>query len=533
MLPNRYKDWDLQELWNRTLKRVKKHIPDTIWILFQKSNITGRHNDTILMKMPQESLHYDKRQIEEGIAIAEKTFQFVTSSHCKILVEFPPVAGSTGKTLQGTLIHPLPKEGVTKTQLLDDFSAGGIAPTYLERAGTDWTGENKNTPLPRKEDPTVRRREGISEQPPPSTSGQKNIPGNRGGNFLGKDQSFQFNPNYNFSTFIVGKTNELAYAATCKVAESPAGGYNPLVLCGGVGLGKTHLMHALAQHILSKEEAQYRIVYISSEDFTNHFISTLMQKERTSEFRDRYRNVDILLVDDVQFLGRKEQTQEEFFHTFNALHSANKQIVLSTDRRPHAISALEARLRSRFASGLLVDIEPPDYETRLAILRRKAEIEKVSVEDNILEYIAERVDNNIRELEGVWISVVARSHLEGTPVTIQSVNKHLSKCYNEPSRSSLSLSTIQKTVCNYYSLNINDLTGKSRAKPISVPRQIAMYLARELTDHSLLQIGHAFGGRNHATVVHAHEKISKMLQGDSQLQRIIQSFSQKITQHNN
>ena len=314
------------------------------------------------------------------------------------------------------------------------------------------------------------------------------------------------NPKYTFDTFVVGGGNRFAHAASLAVAEAPAQAYNPLFIYGGVGLGKTHLMHAIGHFILEVDPTK-RILYIPGEQFTNELISAI-QQNRNIQFRNRFRNVDVLMVDDIQFIAGKESTQEEFFHTFNALHTAGKQIILTSDRPPQEIARLEDRLKSRFAWGLLADIKKPDFETRIAILKRKAEIEHIQVESAILETIASHIDSNIRELEGSLTRLVAYSNLTKKPLSAALCNEALRDLFSTQTRKEVTPQTIMQTVADYYSITVNDLICHSRRREITVPRQIAMYLTREMTNLSLPQIGQVFGNRDHTTVLHGCDKIA-------------------------
>ncbi len=328
------------------------------------------------------------------------------------------------------------------------------------------------------------------------------------------------NPKYTFETFVVGSGNRFAHAASLAVAESPAQAYNPLFIYGGVGLGKTHLMHAVGHFILG-EDASKRILCISGEQFTTELISAI-QQNRTIEFRNRFRNVDVLMVDDIQFIAGKESTQEEFFHTFNALHTAGKQIILTSDRPPQEIARLEERLKSRFAWGLLADIKKPDFETRIAILRRKAESENIQVGDDVVETIASNIDSNIRELEGSLTRLVAYANLTNKPLNMALCNEALRDIFHTQVRKEVTPQTIMQTVADYYTITVNDLICHSRRREITVPRQIAMYLTREMTNLSLPQIGQVFGNRDHTTVLHGCDKIAAAVKdGSSGMQSVV------------
>jgi len=337
------------------------------------------------------------------------------------------------------------------------------------------------------------------------------------------------NPKYTFDTFVVGNSNRLAHAASMAVAAAPARAYNPLFVYGGVGLGKTHLMQAIAHHVQdSARSSTPSVVYISSETFANEMINAI-RDGTTTQFRRRYRHVDVLLVDDIQFLAGKDGTQEEFFHTFNALHEANKQIVLSSDRPPKEIPTLEERLRSRFEWGLISDIQPPDLETRVAILRKKAQVEELNIPDDVLLYIAERIDTNIRELEGALIRLVAFSSLIGQSVTLDVAAEALKDLVPAPARKVITIQYVQEKVAEHFGLEIKHLKVRKRTRALVVPRQIAMYLARELTDHSLPQIGEEFGGRDHTTVLHAYDKISSQKEEDPSLKQTLRELERVIT----
>lgn len=326
------------------------------------------------------------------------------------------------------------------------------------------------------------------------------------------------NPKYTFDTFVIGKGNQMAHAAALVVAEEPGSIYNPLFFYGGVGLGKTHLMHAIGHQMLAINP-DAKVKYVSSETFANDFINSIKNKT-SEEFRQEYRKVDLLLVDDIQFFADKEATQEEFFHTFENLYNDNKQIVLTSDRLPNEIPKLQERLVSRFAWGLSVDITPPDLETRTAILRKKAQAENLEIPDDTLSYIAGQIDSNIRELEGALVRVQAFATMNSADITT-SIAADALKSLKGTSNAQLSIGKIQDEVAKFYHIQVKDLKGKKRVKAIVVPRQIAMYLAREMTESSLPKIGAEFGGKDHTTVIHAHEKISQLMKNDSSIQQEI------------
>ncbi len=334
------------------------------------------------------------------------------------------------------------------------------------------------------------------------------------------------NPRYTFHTFVVGNSNRFAHAASLAVAEAPARAYNPLFLYGGVGLGKTHLMQAIGHYVLEHKNAN-KVVYVSSEKFTNDLINAIGKKSM-GDFRNRYRNVDVLLIDDIQFVAGKESTQEEFFHTFNALYEADKQIIISSDRPPKEIPTLEERLRSRFEWGLITDIQPPDFETRIAILKRKADSEDLPVPADVLEFIADQIDSNIRELEGALNRVVAYANLNEEPIGLEICQQALQGLVRSTRPKSISIPAIQQQVCDFYGVKIHEMKGKKRTKTIAFPRQVAMYISRELTDASLPKIGEEFGNRDHTTVLHACDKIQKEIKRDPQLQSAIQEITEQL-----
>lgn len=329
-----------------------------------------------------------------------------------------------------------------------------------------------------------------------------------------------------FDTFVIGSGNRFAHAASLAVAEAPAKAYNPLFIYGGVGLGKTHLMHAIGHYVLEHNPSA-KVVYLSSEKFTNEFINSI-RDNKAVEFRNKYRNVDVLLIDDIQFLAGKEQTQEEFFHTFNTLHEESKQIVISSDRPPKEIPTLEDRLRSRFEWGLITDITPPDLETRIAILRKKAKAEGLDIPNEVMLYIANQIDSNIRELEGALIRVVAYSSLINKDINASLAAEALKNIIPSSKPKIITILDIQKAVGEQFNVKLEDFKAKKRTKSVAFPRQIAMYLSRELTDSSLPKIGDEFGGRDHTTVIHAHEKISKLVQVDSQLQHHLKEINDRL-----
>ena len=342
------------------------------------------------------------------------------------------------------------------------------------------------------------------------------------------EMSSTLNPKYTFDSFVIGNSNRFAHAASLAVAESPAKAYNPLFIYGGVGLGKTHLMHAIGHYIL-QGNPNAKVVYVSSEKFTNELINSI-KDDKNEEFRTKYRSVDVLLIDDIQFIAGKERTQEEFFHTFNTLHDANKQIILSSDRPPKEIPTLEDRLRSRFEWGLIADIQAPDFETRMAILKKKADVEKLNVPNEVMVYIATKIKSNIRELEGALIRIVAYSSLTNREITVDLATEALKDIISNKQNKNITIDLIQDVIAAYFNLRVEDLKSQRRTRNIAYPRQIAMYLSRKLTDMSLPKIGEEFGGRDHTTVIHAYEKISETLNNDESLEHTINDITKKLTQ---
>ncbi len=369
---------------------------------------------------------------------------------------------------------------------------------------------------------TAAELDGTEVAPPPVPPSQANHKpvGRAGGDRL--------NPKYSFETFVIGNSNRFAHAAAVAVAEAPGKAYNPLMIYGDSGLGKTHLLHAVGHYIRNYYD-RVRVKYVSTEELTNDFINSVSEN-RTAEFRRQYRDVDVLLVDDIQFLEGKIQTQEEFFHTFNTLHTAQKQIVLTSDRPPKGLEALEPRLRSRFEWGLMTDIQPPDLETRIAILRKKAAAERLTAGPDVLEFIASKIQTNIRELEGALIRVTAFASLNRQEVDLALAEVVLRDLIPEGAETQISSSAIMTHVADYFSVTVEELCGQSRTHVLVTARQIAMYLCRELTDLSLPKIGQLFGGRDHTTVMHADRKIRQLLRERRSVFNQIAEITSRIKQ---
>lgn len=343
-------------------------------------------------------------------------------------------------------------------------------------------------------------------------------------------QSANLNPKYTFDTFVVGSNNNLAHAAALAVAESPGEIYNPLFIYGGVGLGKTHLMHAIA-HFILKNNPSAKILYVSSETFTNELIDAIRNKNNitTTEFREKYRNNDVLLIDDIQFIIGKESTQEEFFHTFNTLYEAKKQIIISSDKPPKEIETLEERLRSRFEWGLTVDIQSPDYETRMAILRKKEEMEGYNIDNEVIKYIAMHIKSNIRELEGALNKLVALSNLEKREITVELAEEALKDIVSPDEKKEVTPALIVNTVAEHFHVSVDDIRSNKRNNEIVVPRQIAMYLCNTMTSVGLKKIGSEIGGRDHSTVLHGSKKISDEMKTSDDMRKTIEILQKKIS----
>jgi chromosomal replication initiator protein len=385
----------------------------------------------------------------------------------------------------------------------------GEAIDELERHGTEISFVTEGAA------PTLS---GVSARPAPATQTQP--PPTESPSYRPRSIA-RLNQRYTFSKFVVGPSNQFAHAAARAVAEAPSRSYNPFFIYGGVGLGKTHLMHAIGQY-LETHSPQLGLTYISSERFMNEMINAV-RYDRILEFRERYRSVDILLVDDVQFLAGKEGTQTEFFHTFNSLYDAQKQIVISSDCPPHEIPSLEERLRSRFEWGLIADIQPPDLETKVAILKKKAEAETVPLPDNVAIYIAGKIKSNIRELEGSLIRLIAYASLTGKQISLSLAQDVLRNILDRDD-SKVTIEIIQKYVANFYSLKLSELKSRNNAKSIAQPRQIAMYLCKSLTNASLPQIGKSFGGKHHSTVIHSIKKVKATCKQDAAFNTLIDNF---------
>lgn len=368
-------------------------------------------------------------------------------------------------------------------------------------------------------------RDAVAEPPPRGVTGRGRH-GEPAAEKAAAGQDTGFNPKNTFDTFVVGNNNNFAYAAAQAVAQAPGRSYNPLFLYGGVGLGKTHLLHAIGHHVIGNRKAA-RVAYLSSEKFTNEYIDGI-QNNQLAKFRKKYRQTDVLLIDDIQFLAGKERIQEEFFHTFNALHENHKQIVLTCDRPANEIQNLEHRLVSRFEWGLVTDLQPPDVEMRLAILNKKAQLMGVTVPEDVMNFLANKIRTNIRRLEGALIRVASYSALTGKKVSVETVEGLLREVLHEEGRYSISIELIQKRVAEHFDIRLADMTSKRRPENIVFPRQIAMYLSRHMTESSLSAIGEAFGGRDHGTVLHACRLVQDRMEVDADVRQVVSYLEKQL-----
>ena len=397
------------------------------------------------------------------------------------------------------------------------------------RVFADWIQSRHGELLAREADAAgfpgleIRFEASVGESPTPAVASGEGVGASLAGPPGGTERRLTANPRFTFESFVVGSSNQFAHAAARAVAETPSRSYNPLFLYGGVGLGKTHLMHAIAGEVLRRNPGA-RVLYLSAERFLNDLINAL-RFERMHEFKSRYRELDVLLMDDVQFIAGKDSTQEEFFHTFNALHDAQKQIVLTSDALPKEIPTLEERLRSRFEWGLIADIQPPDLEMKVAIIRKKAAAEKVEVPNDVAMFIAGTVKSNIRELEGRLNRTLAFASLTGKPLSVELARETLRDIVGTEEHKAAP-SEILKAVASHYGLRVSDMKAKSNAKPVAFPRQVAMYLCRKLTELSYPEIGRLFNDKHHSTVMHSVEKIERMIEDDADFRRVIEGFLQ-------
>ncbi|HET6985646.1 MAG TPA: chromosomal replication initiator protein DnaA, partial [Kribbella sp.] len=488
---------DLGDAWARVLAGLPPN--QRAWLT--NSRPVTLHESTAIVAVPDD---FTRGQLETRLR--PDLERILTESFGRDI----RIAVTVDPTLDPELREPQsPPPPVVREQLRTD---GAFQPT-IQSALSDPApglqfGQPRQQPPQRYEQPANQRYDQPTQQPFGSVAPLPNgsAPTQPATEAQGEAR---LNPKYTFETFVIGSSNRFAHAAAVAVAEAPGKAYNPQLIYGDSGLGKTHLLHAIGHYVRSLYTGA-RVRYVSSEEFTNDFINAI-RDDKASQFQRRYRDVDVLLIDDIQFLEGKIQTQEEFFHTFNTLHNANKQIVISSDRAPKRLEALEDRLRNRFEWGLITDIQPPDLETRIAILRKKAATERLTAPPEVLEFIASKVQTNIRELEGALILVTAFASLNRQPVDLSLAEIVLKDLIPEGSKPEVTASMIMGQTASYFGLSIDDLCGSSRSRVLVTARQIAMYLCRELTDLSLPKIGQQFGGRDHTTVMHAERKIRQLM----------------------
>jgi len=519
---------DLAEVWARSLDELAgMQIEPAHRAWLQLTRPLGLVENTALIATPNE---FVKEQLETRLrALITNTLSRELGRSIQLAVTVDPTAAAPDTALHPDGLHAL--DDLQAAAAADSGTDPGTGP--LPRLGDDrprTAGEFGHLgpgglPAPRPESPGIG-----AGRPGPGGPALSGGPGGPGGFAPGTPRPAQarLNPKYTFETFVIGSSNRFAHAAAVAVAEAPAKAYNPLFVYGDSGLGKTHLLHAIGHYAQSLYQG-VKVRYVSSEEFTNDFIN-MIRDGKQDGFRRRYRDVDVLLVDDIQFLENKEGTQEEFFHTFNTLHNASKQIVISSDRAPKRLVTLEDRLRSRFEWGLLTDVQPPELETRIAILRKKAVQDRLNAPPDALEYIASRISTNIRELEGALIRVTAFASLNRQSVDLQLAEFVLKDLIPEAQGPEITASTIMGQTASYFGLSIDDLCGTSRSRVLVTARQIAMYLCRELTDLSLPKIGQQFGGRDHTTVMHADKKIRSLMAERRSIYNQVTELTNRIKQ---
>jgi chromosomal replication initiator protein len=531
-----------KQVWQAALGELQMKVPGPsfqTWL--RNTSITAFENNTVIIAVPS---NFAKEWLEKRFSkVITETLNNVLARQVEVRFEVKaPPRGESARAL-----HALDGVGVETMPRELPIAAGQQMHNSPYRDGAIYAG------LPASNNPPGGPRNGQQpQQPTPITSHTRSVqpaqpaPVNRGGSApepipmptrsgphnralqmeMSMEEAAMLNPRYTFDKFIVGKSNQLAHAASRAVAERPAAAYNPLFIYGGVGLGKTHLLHAIG-HDAMRRMPGIKVLYVSSEKFTNDLINAI-RDQRNESFRGMYRSADILLIDDIQFIAGKESTQEEFFHTFNALHGANKQIILSSDRPPKAILTLEERLRSRFEWGLIADIQPPDLETRVAILRAKAETSPMGVPIDVIDFIARKVQSNIRELEGALNRIIAFAQLNGTHLTVDLAGAALNDIAANSRRRPVNHERIVETVASFFNLEPEDLKTGSRSREVLVPRQIAMYLMREETETPFIQISAYFGKRDHTTAMHSYEKIEGLVESDNQMRQEVLTIRQML-----
>ena len=513
-----------KQIWQTTIERLQTKVPPAVFTTwFQGTAALSFQDGVFVVRVPTTfaKAHLEGRFIDLIRTILSEVAASPVEVRFVVAREDPDQANDpAAEILQPShkRTYRLPKNRLASLQ--HEKSRLDAAPLSMNSIAPDSTH-----PVPhRRTGAGEVEEEGVYDDYPgkrtPRDSARNVQPG-----LLPLGGEGMLNPRYTFSTFIVGKSNQLAHAASLAVADNPGSVYNPLFFYGGVGLGKTHLLHAIGH---AGEAAGLNVLYVTSEKFTNEIINAI-RFQQTEEFRAKYRQIDILLVDDIQFIAGKESTEEEFFHTFNTLHDANKQIVVSSDRPPKAIHSLQDRLRSRFEWGLLADIQPPEYEHRLAILRSKAESLRFAVPASVIEYIARPECNSVRELEGALNRVIAYATLHDAALSVSLAAQALEHIYSESkSSSTLTTAEVLESVCRYYNVDIERIRGKEREREIVWPRQVAMYLMRQETTASLLQIGAELGGRDHTTIMHGWEKVQTEIANNDRVRREIAAVLESV-----
>jgi chromosomal replication initiator protein len=514
---------DLAAVWARSLEELAEmHIEPAQRAWLQLTRPLGLVENTALIATPNE---FVKEQLETRLrSLITNALSRELGRSIQLAVTVDPAVISPVPVPPAEQDHRMPAPASGRDTGLDRMTGRGLE--RMPGPAMDPSASAADLPLHRQ----LAQDRDLGGDMDPVTGRPRSSPGGQSGPAAGAPRPGQtrLNPKYTFETFVIGSSNRFAHAAAVAVAEAPAKAYNPLFVYGDSGLGKTHLLHAVGHYAQSLYQG-IRVRYVSSEEFTNDFIN-MIRDGKQDGFRRRYRDVDILLVDDIQFLENKEGTQEEFFHTFNTLHNASKQIVISSDRAPKRLVTLEDRLRSRFEWGLLTDVQPPELETRIAILRKKAMQEGLNAPPEALEYIASRISTNIRELEGALIRVTAFASLNRQSVDLQLAEIVLKDLIPEAQGPEITASTIMGQTASYFGLSIDDLCGTSRSRVLVTARQIAMYLCRELTDLSLPKIGQQFGGRDHTTVMHADRKIRSLMAERRSIYNQVTELTNRIKQ---
>ncbi len=482
---------ELSYLWEQALGEAEKVLSKPSFETWLKSTRpVALKNDTIIVEVPNDF-----------------TKDWLETRYKNLLMDVLEKVSSRSYSINFISTPFLEQEELENNQMEENLDKNFISETRRKSTQTNWMGSSSAAS---SSEVHTQARSSVETASPPQNS----------------QSLLSLNPKYTFDSFVVGSCNRLAHAASLAVSEAPSKAYNPLFVYGGVGLGKTHLMHAIG-HFVKKSHLENRVFYLSTEKFTNEFINAI-RDNKTVDFRNKYRNIDVLLIDDIQFLAGKEQTQEEFFHTFNALHDHNKQIVISSDRPPKDIPTLEDRLRSRFEWGLITDIHSPDLETRIAILKKKAHLEGVTLPEEVFNFIANQIETNIRELEGALIRVMAFSSLNNASIDLSIAQEALKHILSEKKKT-VTVDKIIDSTAQYFGITSNEIQAKKRSKNVAFPRQLAMFLSRELTEHSLPKIGEEFGGKDHSTVIHAHKKISQEINRNQEIKQIVDYLKRQLT----